>query len=278
MPGETPFSQSAMGTPNRGTSEQQLDQWNRAMRQSPVYLDYMRRHGLPTDGRVKLSRQQQEGLEHSLRAAGFEIPSGMHIDQGGNLNQKNRLVRNSLIAAGVAGGGLAGLGAAGIGPFSGLAGGGVPAGVGSAEFAVSSSPFSMAAPTVTTAAAGGAGSGITGAGAAGLGGVASGAGSGAIGGAKGAGAGVAGAGKGFLGGMSARDLAGLGLAGASAIGGAMNRPDFGPNSMATDPQMAQILQMMMSRLQKSEPLHDSVLSMANGLLPMQYQKGGGGMG
>ena len=111
MPGE--FDPNALGTPNRGTSEAQLDQWNQAMRQSRIYQDFMRQRGLATDGRVQLSRQQQASLEAELRAGGFNIPSGMHIDQGGNLNQKNTLVRNTAIGAGVVGGGLAALGAAG---------------------------------------------------------------------------------------------------------------------------------------------------------------------
>ena len=267
MPGETPFSQSAMGTPNRGTSEQQLDQWNRAMRASDVYLDYMRRHGLPTDGRVKLSRQQQEGLEHSLRAAGFEIPSGMHIDQGGNLNQKNRLARNIGIGAAATGAALTGFGLAGMGPFSGMAaGGGGAAGAAASGAGGALPPIAGGAPWAVTPFAGSATMVPTGAA--------------AVGGSIGAGAGLTGvgAGRGLLGNIGAREAIGAGLAGASAIGGAMNRPDFGPNSAATDPQMAEILAMMMGRLRKSEPLHDSVLSMANGLLPVQYQKGGGGMG
>ena len=76
--------------------------------------------------------QQQSGLERALAAAGTPVPSGMHIDQGGNLNQKNRLVRNTAIAAGVAAGGyfaapyiagaLAGSGGAGAALPTSLAG------------------------------------------------------------------------------------------------------------------------------------------------------------
>jgi hypothetical protein len=91
--------------PTRKTDQSQVDQWNAQMRQSPVYLQYMQSQGLPTDGRVKLSKSQQEGLEKALAAAGMPVPGGMHIDQGGNLNQKNRLVRNTAIAAGIAAGG-----------------------------------------------------------------------------------------------------------------------------------------------------------------------------
>ena len=98
-----------------------------------------------------------------------------------------------------------------------------------------------------------------------------------VGGGAGAGAGSA-AGNLFAG-MSGRDLAALGLGLGGTIGGAMsNPPNTNPSSATSDPQMAELLSLMSGRLKKSEPLHDSVLSMANGLLPMQYQKGGGGMG
>jgi hypothetical protein len=113
-----------MPTPTRQTSEQQLDAWNAQFRQSPVYLNFMRRNRLPTDGRVKLSRIQQSALEQEMRQAGIQVPSGMHIDQGGNLNQKNRLLRNTAIAAGATGAALTGFGLAGMGPLSGLGGAG----------------------------------------------------------------------------------------------------------------------------------------------------------
>jgi hypothetical protein len=103
------------------------------------------------------------------------------------------------------------------------------------------------------------------------GGAAGGAGVGAAGGGAGAGA--------AAGGFGLRDALGLGLGVAGTIGGAMSdRPDYSPNSAATDPAMQELLQLMAGRLKKSEPLYDSVMAMANGLLPTQYQKGGGGMG
>jgi len=93
-----------------------------------------------------------------------------------------------------------------------------------------------------------------------------------------AGAGGAAAGGGFLG-MSAKDLAALGLGLGGVVGGAMSKPpDMSPNTGTNDPQLRELLNMMMGRMRKAEPLQDSVLSMANGLLPTQYQKGGGGMG
>src|SRR3990167_918051 len=112
-----------MAVPTLSTSQAQVDAWNAQMRQSPAYLNYMRSQGLPTDGRVKLSRQQQEGLERALAAGGMRIPGGMHIDQGGNLNQKNTLGRNVAIGAGVTGAALTGFGLAGMGPLGGALGG-----------------------------------------------------------------------------------------------------------------------------------------------------------
>lgn len=91
-------------TPSRSTNERSLDQWNIAMRASPAYQNFMVKNGLPTDGHVRLSRSQQEALERELARAGTPVPSGMHIDQGGNLNQKNRLVRNAAIIAGATAG------------------------------------------------------------------------------------------------------------------------------------------------------------------------------
>jgi hypothetical protein len=270
------FDPNALGTPNRGTSEPQLDQWNQAMRQSRVYQDFMRRQGLATDGRVRLSRQQQSSLEAELRAAGFNIPSGMHIDQGGNLNQKNRLVRNSLIGAGIAGGGLAAAGLAGVGPFSGLAGGSA---AGSASASASGAgagagglaPIAGGSPWAVTPYAATAASVPTGAAAVG----------GSVGAAGAAGA-LGGAASGLsslLGGLSASELAALGLTAAGTIGAAtQDRPQFGPNTMTADPNLQALMQSMQRRLDKSEPLYDSVLNMANGLLPTQYQRGGGGMG
>jgi hypothetical protein len=255
------FDPNALGTPNRGTGEQELDQWNQAMRQSRIYQDFMRQHSLATNGHVRLSRQQQASLEAELRANGFNIPSGMHIDQGGNLNQKNRLVRNAAIGAGVVGGGLAALGAAGMGPLGAALGGG---GGGSVAAGGALPAIEGAAPWAVTPYAGSAtmvGTGL-------------GAGAGAAG-AAGAGTGAAG----LFGGMSARDLAGLGVGLAGTVGGAMsNPPNLDPTTQTSDPNLQALMRTMQGRLDKSEPLYDSVLNMANGLLPTQYQRGGGGMG
>jgi hypothetical protein len=142
------------GTPNRGTTEKDLNAFNVQLRSSPLYQQFMRSRNLPTNGRVKLSRKQQSDLEKAMASAGFKVPSGMHIDQGGNLNQKNRLVRNTAIAAGVAAGTIATLGAAGV--ISGGVGGGF--GLGSAGAASVPGAVSGVVPT-TGAMAGGLGTG-----------------------------------------------------------------------------------------------------------------------
>jgi hypothetical protein len=115
---------SQMGVPNRGTSEMTLDQFNVAMRSSPLYQNFMTSRGLRTDGHVKLSDRQQADLERELARNGIPVPKGMHIDQGGNLNQKNRLLRNVGIGAAVTAAALTGFGLAGIGPLAGALGGG----------------------------------------------------------------------------------------------------------------------------------------------------------
>jgi len=120
---------AASSLPNRQTSEPQLDLWNRQLRASPLYQRFVQQNGLV--GKVGgWSRQQQADLERLLAANGMPIPSGMHIDQGGNLNQKNRLVRNAAITAGIAGAAIATAGAAGA--FGGAAAGGSGAGAGAA--------------------------------------------------------------------------------------------------------------------------------------------------
>lgn len=118
----------ATPVPTRQTDEAALDQWNRALRASPLYQNFLKRHGLVDTGRgVTLSRSQQAALERELASAGMPLPSGMHIDQGGNLNQKNTLVKKAAIGAAIGGAALTGLGAAGIGPLSGAFGAGAGA-------------------------------------------------------------------------------------------------------------------------------------------------------
>ena len=145
------------------------------------------------------------------------------------------------VGLGFAGQALGGAGAAGA---SASAGGGLPPVTGGAPWAIT--PYAQSA---TMAAPGAAGAGA------------------------GAGAG------GLFAGMSARDLAALGLSAAGTIGGALsnNNTNTTPTSATTDPQMKELLDLMMNRMRKSEPNFDSAQAMAQGLLPTQYQRGGGGM-
>lgn len=112
----------AMNTPNRQTSEDQLNQFNIWMRSQPWFIEWHRQRGLnPSgNGNRKLSDGEQAQIESLMRANGVQLPNGMHVDSGGSLNQKNRLARNIGIGAAVTGAALTGLGAAGIGPMSGL--------------------------------------------------------------------------------------------------------------------------------------------------------------
>jgi hypothetical protein len=151
----------------------------------------------------------------------------------------------------------------GLGALGGALGGGAGAAGSAASSAGGMAPIAGGAPwavtplaTSATMAGTGAGAGI-GAGAAAAGG---------------AGAGIAG-----LGGMTARDLMSLGLAGAGTVGGMMqDPPNMNPNTQTTDPNLQRLIQTMQGRLDQSEPLYKSIMAMANGLLPNQYQNGGQG--
>jgi len=96
-----------------------------------------------------------------------------------------------------------------------------------------------------------------------------------IGAGVGAGAGAASS---FMG-LSPRDIAALAAAGIGTVGGALDRPEnMQPNTQTTDPNLQKLMQTMQGRLDQSEPLYKSIMAMANGLLPMQYQNGGAGRG
>lgn len=100
-----------------------------------------------------------------------------------------------------------------------------------------------------------------------------GAGAGAVGGAANTVAGGGGAASGLLG-MGGNDLAALIAALTGTVGGALtNRPNTEPTTATMDPSLRGLLDMQTSRLKKQEPLYDSIMAMANGLLPTQYQKG-----
>jgi hypothetical protein len=225
----------ATPTPTRKTNEDVLNEWNVKLRSSPVYQDFLKSQGIDPLRPVGLSRSQQGALEHVLEANGMKIPGGMHIDNAGNLNQKNRLARNTAIAAGIAAGGyfaapyIAGALGAGAGGAGGIAAG-VPTGLGGLTVGG------------TSAALGGVGAGAAGIGAAGLGagvlaaGVPAGLGALTVGGVPaavgGVGAGSAGLGAGTAG-LGATAAGGLSTAGklaamsgkigqASQVAGAMS--------------------------------------------------------
>lgn len=82
---------------------------------------------------------------------------------------------------------------------------------------------------------------------------------------------------GLLGKMDAKDVMAL-LAALSGTVGVLKSTGGGSNasSATTDPAMQEVLALMAGRLKKSEPMFDSVQSMANGLLPTAYQNRGGG--
>lgn len=123
--------------PTRKTSEEELNQFNVQMRADPGYQELLRSFGFDGSRPVGLSRSQQGQVENYLKSRGIPIEGGMHIDNAGNVNQKNRLVRNAAIAAGIAAGGYfaapAIAGALGAGGAAG--GAGTAAGAGSGAFA-----------------------------------------------------------------------------------------------------------------------------------------------
>ena len=242
-----------MPSPTRRTSESDLARWNMAMRASPAYQNFMRAQGLSTDGRVKLSRSQQEGLERALKTSGVEIPSGMHIDQGGNLNQKNRLGKVAAIGAA---GTLAAFGIPGVFPGLAFGGGGGAAGT----------SFGMGA----AGSAGPAGLGWT----TGLGAGAFPPAGGLLGGAAAAGAG-AGASAGATAGAASRSLleriAGVAVPAAGAIGAATSAAQRPPGS---SPEAQGLIDQQRRRLEQSNDLYETVLGLAYGRLPVSAQAGG----
>jgi hypothetical protein len=101
-------------------------------------------------------------------------------------------------------------------------------------------------------------------------------GTGLSGGAAGAASGGVGAAAKFLG-LSPNDWASIVPAAVGTIGSAVSKPpNMNPTTATTDPNLQKLLQTMQGRLDQSEPLYKSIMAMANGLLPTQYQNGGAG--
>jgi hypothetical protein len=224
--------------PNRKTSEEDLNQFNLQLKSNPVYMQFMQDNGLVDQGRgVKLSRGQQGALTDRLVESGMTIPGGMHIDQAGNFNQKNRLARNTAIAAGIGVGGyfaapylasMAGMGGGTTGAVSGTAAGGSAAAGGAASPTIGSTIYG-------TGAAGYAGMGVA---PSLIGSTAAGAGSMAGGGALTAAAGGAGGGAGGGGLMGALggSKGALAMRGGSALFGALMSRQAQKSAMKRSPE------------------------------------------
>lgn len=75
---------------------------------------------------------------------------------------------------------------------------------------------------------------------------------------------------GGLGGLSLSDVLALILGGKELVTGS-GRNQTGSGNPALDAQLAEMLKLQQGRLTKSEPLYDAILSMAGGLMPVQYQ-------
>lgn len=129
----------------------------------------------------------------------------------------------------------------------------------------------------------GTGEGMAGGGMAGAAGVGAGAAGAGAAGAAGGAAGTVGtaAGKaagGLMGGMSGSDWAALMAALTGVVGGAVtnkNQTDYTPTTATTDPNLKALIDRQMKRMDQSDPLYESIIRMAGGLLPTQYQPGSG---
>lgn len=84
---------------------------------------------------------------------------------------------------------------------------------------------------------------------------------------------------GMLGGMEGKDIAALIAALGGTIGGALtNKPNTNPSTATMDPALKNLIDLQTKRMTQQQPLFESINAMANGLLPTQYQKGGGAQG
>lgn len=94
-------------TPSRRSGPEAINNFNAWMKQQPWYQEFFRRHNV-NPNRVQLSRGQQSELERIMKANGIPLGDGVHIDNAGNLNEKNRLVRNAAIIGGATAGAIFG--------------------------------------------------------------------------------------------------------------------------------------------------------------------------
>jgi type II secretory pathway pseudopilin PulG len=144
-------------TPGREGSSIDVDEFNKGMRGSELYQQFVSNRGL-RDG--KWTDADREAWRNTLRAQGVQVPDGMKIDDAGNLNQINKLGKRLIIGGAIVGGTLLTAGA--LGAFGGAAAAG-GAGAGAAGSAGAGAALAGGAPWALTPLAGTAASVGTGA-------------------------------------------------------------------------------------------------------------------
>lgn len=234
----------------RSTGEDELDRFNRWMRSQPWWAAV---------------QHDPSAVQMHLAQMGIQLPDSFHIDEAGNLNQKSRtgaVLKGLAIGGGAA---LGGLGLAGLGPLGFLGGGGAAA----ADAGASAIPAMEGGGTL--AANLGSASALPA----------------AFGGAASAAPAVAGAlnyippgaaamegaagGSGLLGSLLKMAPVGAGLVGKLASGG-FGGGNSGPAGQMS-PELQQMLQLSLQRMNSQQPLFDAVNKQALAGLPT-YAQGG----
>jgi hypothetical protein len=149
-------------TPGREGSSIDVDEFNKGVRGSELYQQFVGSRGLRNG---KWSDSDREAWRNTLRQAGVQVPDGMKIDDAGNLNQVNKLGKRLIIGGAIVGGTLLTAGALGAfggaaaagGAASGAAGAGAAAGAAGAGAAAAGTGAAVAG---GAAAAAGAGAGM----------------------------------------------------------------------------------------------------------------------
>lgn len=159
--------------PGRAASDMTVDQFNRDVRGSELYQQFINNRGLQQpDGKTReWTDADRNAWRNTLRASGVQIPDGMKIDNAGNLNEINKAGKRIAITAAIVGAAVLTAGAAGA-----FAGAGAAAGAGGAGAAGAAGAGAAGAAAAGTAGAGAAAAGTaaaaTGAAAAGAAGAA----------------------------------------------------------------------------------------------------------
>lgn len=150
-------------TPDRKTSEMDLDQFNQSVRNSELYQQFTRQRGIGSEnawGTGKWSEADREAWKATLAAQGVQLPKGMKVDDGGNLNQVNTKNKKILIGAALVGGTIATAGALGAFGGAAAAGGAAAGATGAAAGTAGAVGAGTAAAATGAAAAGAAGAGM----------------------------------------------------------------------------------------------------------------------